>query len=118
RFEFREILERQAASIIMPDVASSGGILETKKIAALADTYCVPMAPHDMVGPIATAATLQLCYSIPNLLIMEHQLSDVPWRHELTDEPLLVKDGHFERPTRPGVGMKLNHEAVARYRAE
>ncbi len=117
RFEFREILERQAASIIMPDVASSGGILETKKIAALADTYYVPMAPHDMVGPIATAATLQLCYSIPNLLIMEHQLTDVRWRHELTDEPLLVKDGHFERPTRPGLGMKLNHEAVAKYGA-
>ncbi|HEX2973585.1 MAG TPA: mandelate racemase/muconate lactonizing enzyme family protein [Tepidisphaeraceae bacterium] len=118
RFEFREILEKQAASVIMPDVASSGGILEMKKIAALADTYYVPMAPHDMVGPIATAATVQLCYSIPNLLIMEHQLTDVPWRHELTDEPLLVKDGYYELPTRPGVGMKLNHEAVARYRAE
>ena len=118
RFEFREILERQAADIIMPDVASSGGILETKKIAAFADTYYVPVAPHDMVGPIATAASLQLCCSIPNLLILEHQLSDVPWRHELTDPPLLVSDGHYELPTRPGVGMTLNHDAVRKYRAE
>lgn len=118
RFQFREILERQAASIIMPDVASSGGILETKKIAAFADTYYIPMAPHDMVGPIATAATLQLCLAIPNLLVMEHQLTDVPWRHELTDQPLLVNDGHYEVPTRPGLGMALNHEAVRKYRAE
>ncbi|MEN6403717.1 MAG: mandelate racemase/muconate lactonizing enzyme family protein [Armatimonadia bacterium] len=118
RFEFREILERQAASIIMPDVASSGGILETKKIAALADTYYVPMAPHDMVGPIATAATLQLCFSIPNLLVVEHQMTDVAWRHELTDQPLLVKDGYFDLPTRPGLGMALNHDAVRKYRAE
>jgi len=118
RFEFREILERQAASIIMPDVASSGGILEMKKIAALADTYYVPMAPHDMVGPIATAATLQLCFSIPNLLVVEHQMGDVPYRHELTDQPLLVKDGYFDLPTRPGLGMALNHDAVRKYRAE
>ncbi|MCE5237401.1 mandelate racemase/muconate lactonizing enzyme family protein [bacterium] len=118
RFEFREILERGAAHIIMPDVASSGGLLEMKKIAALADTYYVPMAPHDMVGPVATAASVQLCLTIPNLLIMEHQLTDVPWRHELTDEPLLVQDGHYAVPTRPGLGLKLNHDAVRKYRAE
>lgn len=118
RYQFREVLEHQAAGIIMPDVASSGGILETKKIAALADTYYIPVAPHDMVGPIATAATLQLCLSIPNLLIMEHQMTDVPWRHELTDEPLLVSDGYYRIPTRPGIGIAMNHEAVRQYRAE
>lgn len=118
RFEFREVLERQAAHIIMPDVASSGGILETKKIAAFADTYYVPVAPHDMVGPVATAATLQLCACIPNLLVMEHQMGDVPWRDELTDVPLPVINGHMELPTRPGIGVKLNREAVAKYRAE
>ncbi len=118
RFEFREILERQAADIIMPDVASSGGILETKKIAALADTYYIPVAPHDMVGPLATAASLQLCFSLTNLLVLEHQLTDVPWRHELTDEPLLVHEGHFALPTRPGLGMAINHEALRKYRAE
>lgn len=118
RFGFREILERQAANIIMPDVASSGGIMEVKKIAALADTYYIPVAPHDMVGPVATAATLQLCACIPNLLVMEHQMTDVPWRHELTDEPLLVQDGYFELPTRPGLGMALNHDAVRKYRAD
>lgn len=118
RFAFRELLERGAADIIMPDVASSGGILEMKKIAAFADTYYVPMAPHDMVGPLATAASVQVCLTIPNLLVMEHQLTDVPWRHELTDEPLLVEGGGYAVPTRPGLGFRLNHEAVRKYRAE
>lgn len=118
RYEFREIFERQASDIIMPDVASSGGILETKKIAAMADAYYIPVAPHDMVGPIATAATLQLCACLPNLLVMEHQMGDVAWRHELTDRPLVVEGGHFAIPTGPGLGMALNHEAVERYRAE
>jgi len=118
RFEFREILERQAADIIMPDVASSGGILEVKKIAAFADTYYIPVAPHDMVGPVATAATLQLCACIPNLLVMEHQMTDVPWRDELTDEPLRVRDGYLDLPTRPGLGMALNHQVVDKYRTD
>lgn len=118
RFGFREILERQAAGIIMPDVASSGGILEVKKIAAFADTYYIPVAPHDMVGPVATAATLQLCACIPNLLVMEHQMTDVAWRDELTDEPLRVRDGYLDLPTRPGLGMALNHRAVDKYRAD
>jgi len=118
RFEFREILERGGAHVIMPDVASSGGVLEMKKIAALADTYYVPMAPHDMVGPVATAASLQLCATIPNLLVLEHQLTDVPWRQELLDAPLRVQDGYYALPTRPGLGFALNHDAVRKYRAE
>mgnify|MGYP000880083257 CR=1 FL=1 len=118
RFQFREVFERGAASIIMPDVARAGGILEMKKIAAMADTYYIPVAPHDMVGPIATAASLHVCASIPNFLILEHQMNDVPWRDELTDEPLVVRDGQMELPTRPGLGVRLNYAAVEKYRAE
>ena len=118
RFEFREVFERQAADIIMPDVARAGGILEMKKIAALADTYYVPVAPHDMVGPIATAASLHLSACTPNFLILEHQMNDVPWRDDLTDEPLVVRDGHMALPTRPGLGVKLNHAAVEKHRAD
>jgi galactonate dehydratase len=118
RYEFREIFERQAADIIMPDVASAGGVLEMKKIAALADTYYVPVAPHDMVGPVATAASVQVCACIPNFLILEHQMNDVAWRNDLVDEAPVVRDGHLEVPTRPGLGLHLNHDALAAYRAE
>ena len=118
RYEFRELFERQAADIIMPDIARVGGLLEMKKLAALADTWYVPMAPHDMVGPVCTAASVHLCACIPNFLVLEHQMGDVPWRDELVDEPLALSDGRYDLPTRPGLGAKLNHEACEKYRAE
>ncbi len=116
RFAFRELLEKQAADIIMPDLAMSGGILEMKKIAAYADTYYVPIAPHNMVGPIATMASVHLSACVPNFQILEFQMGDVPWRDDLLDEPLPLVDGHLELPTRPGLGVKLNHRTVEKYR--
>jgi galactonate dehydratase len=116
RYAFREILELQAADVLMPDLARTGGILEMKKIAALADTYYVPIAPHNMMGPVATMASVQLCACVPNFRILEFQLGDVPWRDDLLDKPLPLKDGHLELPTEPGLGIRLNHKEVARYR--
>ena len=69
----------QAADIIMPDLARAGGILEMKKIAAMADTYYIPVAPHNMAGPLATIASAHLCACIPNFMILEYQMGDVPW---------------------------------------
>jgi len=116
RFAFRELLEKQAADIIMPDLARAGGILEMKKIAAFADTYYVPIAPHNMMGPVATMASLHLCACVPNFLILEYQMGDVPWRDDLMDEPLPIKNGYLELPTRSGLGVKLNHSEVKKYR--
>lgn len=118
RYEYRELFERQAADIVMPDLARTGGVLEMKKSAALADTYYVPMAPHNMVGPIATIASAHLCTCIPNFLILEYQLGDVPWIDELLSHPVDVRDGHLHLTDRPGLGVELNHKAVERYRAE
>jgi len=116
RFAFREMLEHQAADIIMPDLARTGGILEMKKIAALADTYYVPVAPHNMMGPVATMASVQLCACIPNFRILEYQMGDVAWRDDLVDRPLSLKAGNLELPTDPGLGMRLNHAQVTNYR--
>ena len=115
RYAYRELLERGAADILMPDLARTGGILEMIKIAAYADTYYVPIAPHNMMGPVATAASVQLCACIPNFRILEYQLGDVPWRDELVDPPLVLSDGHLVVPTGPGLGMRLNHAAVKEY---
>lgn len=117
RFEFRELLERQAADIIMPDVARTGGILEMKKIAAVADMYYVPLAPHNMVGPIATIATAHICACISNFLVMEFQLGDIPWRDRLLDTPVPIKDGYIELPTKPGLGVSLNMSEVEKHLA-
>ena len=90
RYEFRELFEQQAADIIMPDLARTGGVMEMKKIAAAADTYYIPVAPHNMVGPVATLASAQLCACIPNNLVLEYQLGDVPWVDDLLTVPLDV----------------------------
>jgi len=118
RYEFRELFERGAADIVMPDVARTGGLLEMKKIAALADTYYVPVAPHNMVGPVATMASLHLCASVPNFLVLEYQLGDVPWIDDLISSPIPIKGGHLELPKAAGLGIELNMEAVERRKAE
>ncbi|MDE2993392.1 MAG: mandelate racemase/muconate lactonizing enzyme family protein [Chloroflexota bacterium] len=117
RYEFRELFERQAADIIMPDLARTGGIMEMKKIAAAADTYYVPVAPHNMVGPVATLASAHLCACIPNNLVLEYQLGDVPWVDDLLTVPLAVHDGAVQLTTAPGLGAALNHQVAERYRA-
>ncbi|CAA9268495.1 MAG: Gluconate dehydratase [uncultured Chloroflexi bacterium] len=118
RFQFRELFERQAADIIMPDLACCGGILEMKKIAALADTYFVPIAPHNMVGPVATIASAHVCLSTPNFMILEYQLGDVEWIDELISSPVPIRDGQLWLNGAPGLGVTLNHAAVEKYRAE
>jgi galactonate dehydratase len=118
RFEFRELFERQAADIIMPDLARTGGILEMKKIAAMADTYYIPVSPHNMAGPLATIASAHLCACIPNFMVLEYQLTDVPWRDDLLTSPLPIKDGYLELFEAPGLGVELNKKALEKHRAE
>jgi len=117
RYEFRELFETQAAEIIMPDVARTGGILELKKIASAADTYHIPVAPHNMVGPIATAASVQLCANIPNFLVLEFQMGDVEWRDQILKKPLVVSNGCIEVPTEPGLGIELDREELEKHLA-
>lgn len=115
RYAFRELLERGAADVLMPDLARTGGILEMIKIAAYADTYYVPIAPHNMMGPVATAASVHVCACIPNFRILEYQLGDVPWRDEIVDPPLTLAEGHLRLPRGPGLGMRLNHAVLEQY---
>jgi galactonate dehydratase len=118
RFAFRELFEKHAADIIMPDLARTGGVLEMKKIAAMADAHLIPFAPHNMVGPIATIASMHVCMATPNFLVLEYQLGDVEWIDELMTRHVPIRDGHLEPYDAPGLGVALNHDALARYRAE
>jgi len=115
RNQFRELFEKRAADIIQPDVSHAGGLSECKKIAAMAETYQIPFAPHNPSGPIANAATLQLAACTPNFYLLETMATDIPWRADLTTEDLAFKDGYFEIPDRPGLGVELNEEAFAEY---
>jgi L-alanine-DL-glutamate epimerase-like enolase superfamily enzyme len=115
RWEYREILEREAAHVVMVDVAWSGGISEARKIAALADTYSLPLAPHDCTGPISLAASLQLCAHAPNAMIMETVRGFLDgWYREVLDEPFEVRAGMIEIPDGPGLGVTLRADLGAR----
>lgn len=111
KYEFRDLLVRGAADIVQPDICCAGGLLELKKIAAMAESFYATIAPHNPVGPVATAVNVQLAACTPNFLILEYLPDDDPGRRNLVDEPMKLVDGHLEIPTRPGLGIDLNVDA-------
>lgn len=115
KFEFRDLLVRDAVDIVQPDICCAGGILECKKIAALAEAFYCTVAPHNPMGPLATVINVHLAACIPNFLILEYIPDDRPIRGELLKQPLVVQDGYLPLPTGPGWGVELNEEAFERY---
>lgn len=115
RYHFKDLLEKRAVDLIQPDLSHAGGILECKKIAAMAEAHHIGFSPHNPSGPVAMAATLQLAACTPNFGLLETMTTDVPWRKLLTTETLDFSDGFFEVPDRPGLGLDLNEEELARF---
>lgn len=115
RFQFRELLEKRACAVIQPDVCHCGGLSELKKIAAMAETYYIAVAPHNPLGPIATMANVHFALSTPNFLIQEVMRNDVPWRYDVVDSTLELRDGHVLPPQRPGLGVEVDEKAAAKH---
>ncbi|HEX8213459.1 MAG TPA: mandelate racemase/muconate lactonizing enzyme family protein [Longimicrobium sp.] len=116
---FRELISRRAVDIVQPDVIWSGGITETRKIAALAHAYGLPVIPHNFSSAVAAIANMHFIASIPNGSWLELDQNPNPLRTELFQEPLTVRpDGTIALPERPGLGVVLNPETVERYRVE
>lgn len=113
RFMCRPVLERQAADVLMPDVTRCGGISELKKIATLAESYNVPIAPHNPNGPISTVASAHVVASIPNFFRQEFMVTDVPWRDTVLGAPLPVSGGFFRLSDAPGLGIDLVESELA-----
>lgn len=114
--EFREVFEKQAAAIINPDVCNTGGILELKEIAAMAEPYLVVVAPHNYNSTtIGLAATLQVAACIPNFLITEYFVNFQPRGDEISVQPFIVTDGYIDLPSGPGLGLELREDVMARY---
>jgi galactonate dehydratase len=115
RHGFREILEKRAADIIMPDVQKCGGILESRKIADMAHTYYVPVAPHCVVSPLGTMASCHLAAAIPNFLVLEwHWIGRLPLWRDFVKEGEIMEKGFVAVPDRPGLGVEMNEEAARR----
>lgn len=116
RWQFRELMENGAARIVMPDVSWCGGLSEAKKIAVTAETALRPIAPHNCGGPVLHAATLHLAANVPNLFIMEsvrRHYGD-EYRGITTTTYPAAKDGSFDLPAGPGLGVELTAEVLAR----
>jgi len=104
RWGFREVLEKQAAFVLQPDLCHAGGITEVYKIAAMAETYYAQIAPHNPLGPVSLAAGLQLAASIPNFLCQEQ----VTLGEGYIREPFAIKDGCLDIPRKPGLGIEVD----------
>ena len=112
RWEFRPLLEKQAARIIQPDICNVGGIWELKKIAAMAEAYYVAVQPHNSNGPVQTVASLHLDASIPNFVFQEFFYPYLDQYNEILTEPIKYQDGYLEIPTGPGLGTDIREEVI------
>lgn len=113
KYEFARVLEADAAAILQPNLARAGGLLEAKKIAALAEIHQAQIAPHLYNGPIAGAAAIQLAACIPNFLVLEGIRDWTGFHAELLKTPIRWEEGHVIVPDAPGLGVELD-EDVAR----
>jgi galactonate dehydratase len=115
RWEVRALLEEGGCKILQPDVMHAGGITEVKRIAALADTYYIPIAPHNPGGPICMLAAMHLAAAIPNFLILEQMEEERTLRDRLCTNPVHYRAGMFDLPTTPGLGTDLMLDALAEH---
>lgn len=114
---FIELCRRHAVDIIHPDLATSGGILETKKIGDAAQEFGVPMAMHFAGTPISCMANVHCAAATENFLVLENHSVDVPWWNDLVEgvEKPIVNRGYITVPDKPGLGVTLNDEVVKQH---
>lgn len=122
KFEFLRLLQHAGADIIQPDICAVGGLLEMRKIATMAEAFYVPVAPHNPMGPLATAVNLHFAAACPNFKILEYRLpgtsaflgrdlAQVDEAAGYVKDPYLPVDGYLEiRPDRPGWGVEIDED--------
>jgi L-alanine-DL-glutamate epimerase-like enolase superfamily enzyme len=115
---FMDLLKARGVSVIHPDIASSGGILETKKLGDLAQDHGVAMAMHMAMSPVAAMASVHCAAATENFLVLENHSVDVPWWNQLVTglpDPI-IQDGHIRVPDKPGLGFDgLNEELIRQH---
>jgi len=115
RKEFDDLFRLRALNIAQPDLCHVGGFGEARKIAAMADTVGVGIAPHNPLGPLAGVAALHFDVATPNFVIQEEMSGAVPWYHDVVDSPIRAQDGHWLVPERPGLGVEVNEAVAAKH---
>ena len=113
--EFAEVIDTGAVDVVMVDVQWCGGVSQTKKIAAIAEANYLPVTLHNCNSPLASIINAHIAVTLPNFLNMEFMDPDVPWRDEVISEPLQVKNGRLHLNDKPGWGVEIDEETLARY---
>jgi galactonate dehydratase len=114
RWGYRELFEKRAADIIMPDIQKVGGLSEGRKVANMAQAYYIPFAPHCVVSPIGTMSTAHVCASIPNFLVCEwHWINHLDLWKNWVKEGEIIQKGYVTVTDKPGFGVEMD-EGVAR----
>ena len=116
KYEFSKILQSQGASILQINLGRAGGILEAKKIAAIAETYYAQIAPHLYCGPIVGAANIQISACCPNFLILEGIKDWKGFYSEILNEPIQWEKGNIIPPKKPGLGVELNENVANKHK--
>lgn len=106
RTAFRDLFEQDAMDIAQPDVMHAAGITEVMRIAQLADTYLVPIAPHNPGGPVCMMASLHVAAAIPNFYILEQMEAERALRDAVSGNPPTFRDGAFQLSDAPGLGVE------------
>ena len=114
RFHFKTFFNMGCADYVQPDV-SHVGLGELRKIAAFAESYHIPICPHNPSGPVANAATLQVAASCPNMYLLETMFADVPMRSIIAQETLRMENGFMIIPDAPGLGVDINETEITKY---
>jgi len=115
-YQFWELLKKDAARIIRPDVCLAGGISHCRKIAALAEASFVGVMPHITGSPVHTAASAQLDACIPNYVLQDYDANESrPPKSEVVKEPLRFEKGYLMLPANPGIGVELNEKALDKF---
>jgi galactonate dehydratase len=109
---FLPYITARAVDIVMPDVKNCGGMLELKKIAAMAEGAGLTVAPHGPASPVGNFAAAHVCATLPNFTLLEMAFNEVPWRANLINPPEVYQNGSLDLSDGPGLGVRLN-EGIA-----
>lgn len=113
RHEFDELFRSRAIDIAQPDICHCGGLMEAKKIAAMAEAASIGIAPHNPLGPIAGVAALHFAVSTPNHVIQEEMSGAVSWYADVIKSPIKLVDGYWQLPEAPGLGIEVDETVCA-----
>ena len=112
---FRELMEKQACDMLEPDIPRSGGAIEIRRIAELAEMHHMTIAPHNMASTVTAIASAHICCTIPNFLALEYHSSNIPLWSTMLDMKDPIQEGYITVPDGPGLGVELDEDEIAKH---